>query len=158
MRKKTALTLTDVRHTTHGLFEDVAATSEALMDALRKTKNWLLMSAPRREALKMIMHKAARIGAGDFNLADHWDDIGGYAKLGKQDGQFDALAPVVLRKSRKVRPAKKPVRKARAAKKKKVAARPAKSRVAKRSRARPAKRVARTRQAAPVTQVQQENV
>lgn len=36
------------------------------------------------EALKMICHKIARIVTGDPNYADNWDDIAGYAQLGKE--------------------------------------------------------------------------
>ena len=38
-------------------------------------------SAVHEEALSMILHKVARIVAGDPNHRDHWDDIAGYATL-----------------------------------------------------------------------------
>lgn len=124
-KTKTAVDLTAARHTQHGLFEDVAATSEALLKVMQQTKNWLLMSAPRRESIKMITHKLARIGAGDFTLADHWDDIGGYALLGRRDGQNDQ--PTASLKRPRRRPAKKAVKRVA----KKPRARPAKKRAAK---------------------------
>jgi hypothetical protein len=39
------------------------------------------LSDDQRETLDMIAHKIGRIMAGDPNVADHWDDIAGYAKL-----------------------------------------------------------------------------
>jgi hypothetical protein len=31
----------------------------------------------------MILHKLARVLSGNPDNADHWDDIGGYARLGR---------------------------------------------------------------------------
>ena len=39
------------------------------------------MSFTQREAIDMILHKIARILAGNPNHHDHWDDIAGYAKI-----------------------------------------------------------------------------
>ena len=35
----------------------------------------------QQECIDMILHKIARIGTGDPNKVDHWDDIAGYATL-----------------------------------------------------------------------------
>jgi len=40
-------------------------------------------TAAQGEAIHMICVKLARIVCGDPNHADHWDDIAGYARLGK---------------------------------------------------------------------------
>jgi len=39
------------------------------------------MSFTQREAIDMILHKIARILAGNPDHHDHWDDIAGYAKI-----------------------------------------------------------------------------
>lgn len=131
---RNAKALTGERHTTHGLFENVAATSAGLLAVMAASPNWSTMSVQRREAIKMIVHKLGRIGAGDASHPDHWDDIGGYALLGKQDGQNP---PVQLAAARK-RPAKK-TRTAKKSAAKKVTARPARK-TAKKAERQPARR------------------
>lgn len=42
------------------------------------------MKPHQQEALDMILVKVSRICIGDPSHADHWDDIAGYALLGKQ--------------------------------------------------------------------------
>lgn len=153
MKTTTAKELTAVRHTQHGLFEDVAKTSEGLMAIMAATKNWNVLSPQRREAIKMITHKLARIGAGDYTHADHWDDIGGYALLGKRDGQNDQPTPSLRSARRKPRKAKKAAKRPARKATKKVRARPAKkARVVQRGRTNRAHRVARP--AAPVSRDQ----
>jgi hypothetical protein len=39
------------------------------------------MPATHRETFEMIAHKIGRALAGDFNFADHYTDIQGYARL-----------------------------------------------------------------------------
>lgn len=127
---KAAKALTKTRHKTHGKFEDVATTSSALFGVMQTTKNWAHLSVQRQEAIKMIVHKLGRIGAGNPDEPDHWDDIGGYAELGKNDGQFAGR-----RKAAKPRaPARANLKKAKPPKAKE----PAKKRVAKKA-ARPAR-------------------
>lgn len=123
--------LTATRGTTHGPFEAVATASLALEGVMFRTPNWITLSPVRKMVVKEICHKLARIGSGDPAHPDHWDDIGGYLELGKNDGQ--APKPVRLAQARPRKAAKK------------VAARPAKkaARVAKRP-ARVAARVARS--------------
>jgi len=41
------------------------------------------MSAEQDLAVRMILHKIARILVGDREYADNWDDIAGYSMLGK---------------------------------------------------------------------------
>lgn len=142
--KSKAEALTASRKPTHGAFESVAAhvlASEATMSA---SPNWNKISDVRRMALKEIHHKIARILCGDPDHADHWDDIGGYAELGKKDG-----SPVVVaRMPRKPKKAKKvkvrPARPDRA---------PAAARRSRPARPDPAPRRARKTRAKPATPV-----
>lgn len=39
------------------------------------------MTFVHMEAIEMIFHKIGRIGAGNPNFVDHWEDIAGYATL-----------------------------------------------------------------------------
>jgi len=104
--------LVQVRPKTHGDFNEVARTVLALEAVMISTPNWSTMGDVRRMALKEIFHKVARIGCGDLEHADHWDDIGGYAELGKNSKPIRMPArrrvPVVKRKAK---PVKKPARK-----------------------------------------------
>lgn len=43
--------------------------------------NYSRLNASQRESLEMILHKIARILAGNPDHIDHWDDIAGYATL-----------------------------------------------------------------------------
>ena len=43
--------------------------------------NYARLSAAQRESIDMILHKIARILAGNPDHIDHWDDIAGYATL-----------------------------------------------------------------------------
>jgi hypothetical protein len=72
------------REKTHGSFADVAAMSQQLKTAMSMSKNWLVLNVAQREALEYIAMKMARILSGDRNYRDHWQDIGGYAKLGEE--------------------------------------------------------------------------
>ena len=69
------------RALTHGDFTDQAAISQALKYLMENTDGWSRLTPVQAEALHMIVHKIARILAGDPNFADHWDDIAGYAKI-----------------------------------------------------------------------------
>lgn len=75
------MTLTTERHATHGDFKLNAQISQELKQVIAKwdTKG---LSAPHREALEMICLKMSRILSGRADFKDHWDDIGGYARLG----------------------------------------------------------------------------
>ncbi len=65
----------------HGDFTDHARISQSLQATMRAEPGWAAMSADKREALILIVHKIARILNGDPEYADNWHDIGGYAKL-----------------------------------------------------------------------------
>jgi tRNA nucleotidyltransferase/poly(A) polymerase len=68
------------RGNVHGDFTDNARVTEELMKALKSGPMWQGMDPVKKVGLFHIIHKAARIVSGDPNFADHWHDIGGYAK------------------------------------------------------------------------------
>ncbi|MDY5467348.1 MAG: DUF6378 domain-containing protein [Campylobacter sp.] len=68
------------RKQTHGDFEKVAKLDTELF----VTFNAYFCSDLSNEqycAIKMILHKIARIGCGNAQFIDHWQDIIGYATL-----------------------------------------------------------------------------
>ena len=65
------------RQSTYGSFEDVANTTQYLLQMLSTDA----MSDVQLEALHMICSKLARIAHGDPNYKDNWHDIAGYATL-----------------------------------------------------------------------------
>ncbi len=76
--------LLNTRHETHGEYSAQAKTTQYLKAALKHgASNWNTLSSEQKEALEMICVKLGRIVNGDPNYADHWDDIAGYAELGK---------------------------------------------------------------------------
>ena len=66
----------------HGDWHKQASIAQQLKAVLYPARNAL--TPHQVEALEMIAVKMSRILAGDPNHADHWDDIAGYARLGKQ--------------------------------------------------------------------------
>src|SRR6059058_4295694 len=70
---------------THGDFADVAGVDQALKEAVRRGRNWGKLSASHRAAIEMIVHKIARVLAGDPDEPDHFLDIQGYAGLVLRD-------------------------------------------------------------------------
>lgn len=78
------------REKTHGDFEQFSELWADLNQAIREhTQEYICeRDYPERTrkhttAICMILNKIARIIYGDPNFADHWDDIAGYAMLGK---------------------------------------------------------------------------
>lgn len=71
------------RKKTHGSYDADARCAMRLLDVLttEEQRRDSALTHIQRHALRMIMHKIARIVAGDPNFRDHWDDIGGYAEL-----------------------------------------------------------------------------
>lgn len=65
----------------YGTFVDNAQLAQSLKNTLRSNTRWYKLPDAHREALDMIMHKAARIVNGDPNYADNWHDVAGYAIL-----------------------------------------------------------------------------
>lgn len=78
------------REKTHGDFEEVSVRYREIKRAVcRDFVKECIEEGDEEEydrhflALEMICLKLARIVCGDPNFADHWDDIAGYAMLGK---------------------------------------------------------------------------
>jgi hypothetical protein len=81
------------REKTHGDYKEFCELWSALNRAIREhteehPKSTLTSIYPERTivhttSICMILNKIARIMCGDPNHADHWDDIAGYAMLGK---------------------------------------------------------------------------
>lgn len=75
--------LTSERKAQHGDWKLQAACARELKETIAKWDVSNKVSFDQREALDMIAVKMSRILNGDPNYADHWDDIAGYAFLGK---------------------------------------------------------------------------
>lgn len=79
----------DERGSRYGSFADNARISQDLYDVVlrenqaRIHRKQLPLQYHQKEALKMICAKMCRILSGDPDYADNWDDIAGYAQLGK---------------------------------------------------------------------------
>lgn len=82
------------RKSRHGDFKTQADISQALKRVIRGTRgidfqriethervvsSWNSLDTHQQEALEMIVHKIARVIAGDANYDDHWRDISGYS-------------------------------------------------------------------------------
>lgn len=81
----------DERGSRYGSFLDNARISQELYTTVVNenvdrslNRNQSTLQTYQLEALKMICHKIARILSGDPSYADNWDDIAGYAQLGKE--------------------------------------------------------------------------
>ena len=71
------------RKSTHGSWKHQASLAHDLKECMHKTVAWPTLSAMQKEALDMIALKTSRIIIGNADEPDHWDDIAGYALLGK---------------------------------------------------------------------------
>lgn len=79
-----AKALTDERKGQHGDWLQQSLKAHHLkMEMHAQGEGWIKLQPHQREALDMIAVKISRILSGDPNHADHWDDIAGYAYLGK---------------------------------------------------------------------------
>jgi hypothetical protein len=72
------------RRGTHGDWAVQAGIAGAIKAALRRGPSWPAMMPAQQEALDMMAVKMSRAVSGDPTHADHWDDMAGYARLGKQ--------------------------------------------------------------------------
>lgn len=68
------------RNATHGDYTDHARITQEAKRAFYGNIVSTLDDC-QKEAVDMIIHKLGRIGAGNPNFKDHWDDIAGYATL-----------------------------------------------------------------------------
>lgn len=81
------------RGNVHGRWEDNARISRTFRSTSnnearsRIERGQRPLTPSEHEAIDMILHKCSRILAGDPSHADHWDDIGGYARLGRNGHQ-----------------------------------------------------------------------
>lgn len=80
-----AKALTQTRNKTHGDFGENAHVSQHIKDFLREQDGWKDLTPVQKEAIDMICLKLSRIVSGKSGVADHWDDIGGYAALASQE-------------------------------------------------------------------------
>lgn len=73
------------REKTHGDFEKVSVLWVNLVNDIRYDVREEVgnLGCTKIAAIEMILLKIARIVHGDPNFADHWDDIAGYAMLGR---------------------------------------------------------------------------
>jgi hypothetical protein len=69
------------RAKTHGDYTEHAQCTQDIMLTLMLHRNWISLTADQKETLHMIAHKMGRVVTGNPNIADHWDDMAGYAKL-----------------------------------------------------------------------------
>ncbi len=69
------------RKSQHGDLLTQSTVSQGLKDVMRNNPKWIELKPDQKESLEMIVHKIARILAGDPNFVDHWDDISGYSIL-----------------------------------------------------------------------------
>lgn len=69
------------RGTRYGEFIEHSRITQNLKSSLKDSHNWETLSADKKEALEMIVHKIGRILNGDPEYKDSWHDIIGYAKL-----------------------------------------------------------------------------
>lgn len=76
--------LTQTRRATHGDWKEQSRMADDFLNLLENSRNWKTMAPYQRIALLMILTKVSRIATGNADEDDHWDDIGGYARLGKQ--------------------------------------------------------------------------
>lgn len=81
--------LTAERERTHGSWPDTADATQRFVAVLgeliddRAGRGQPDLGATQAQALAAILGKMARILSGDPNHRDHWDDIAGYAWLGR---------------------------------------------------------------------------
>lgn len=75
--------LTGERKSTHGDWMQQSKLAFKLKETMRSGHNYSMLEPHQREALDMIQTKISRILTGDASEPDHWDDISGYAFLGK---------------------------------------------------------------------------
>jgi hypothetical protein len=80
------------RAETHGDY-GVTATIYAHMVSMFMQNRRSELTPEQMTAVLMILMKLARIGAGNPDEADHWNDIIGYATLAKQSSEVGAGGP-----------------------------------------------------------------
>lgn len=69
------------RGSRYGAYVKQAYISQRIKAVMSDTPNWISLDDDMVESLEMISSKLGRILNGDFNYADSWVDIAGYAQL-----------------------------------------------------------------------------
>lgn len=73
--------VTHERPSTHGEFSENGSMTWRMLGVLMGAPGWDRLNDGQKHACYMIIHKLTRAVSGDPNFPDHWDDVGGYAKL-----------------------------------------------------------------------------
>ena len=79
-----AETLSTNRGATHGEWLVQSKIEADFKLRLRTSPKWSRLEESQQMALEAIQMKISRIVTGNPNFDDHWDDIAGYALLGKR--------------------------------------------------------------------------
>jgi len=74
----------EVRGSSYGDWPIQSQVSQSIKRAMKHSPNWPKLPPPHRESLEMIAVKISRILNGDYNHADSWEDIAGYATLAER--------------------------------------------------------------------------
>lgn len=82
MASKKVQAIIEEREQQHGNFEANAIASQDIKEAMRRQDGWPELRVVQQEALELIAVKISRILSGS-TIDDDWDDIGGYAELGR---------------------------------------------------------------------------
>lgn len=69
------------RGSRYGEFDEHAAITQGIKDAMKTGCNWEHLDDDMKECLEMVAHKAGRILNGDPSYIDSWTDIIGYTRL-----------------------------------------------------------------------------
>ena len=85
----------DDREKTHGKYADVAALDFELSAIVNDALSQMIPTDAL--AIKMILHKMARISCGDPSFADHWDDVAGCARLAAEYRERFVVEPRPIR-------------------------------------------------------------
>jgi hypothetical protein len=75
----------DTRNSSHGDYHEQAEMGEAIRGVMSTGKNWRSLTTTQRDALIMLSVKMSRILTGNPDVADHWHDIQGYARLAERE-------------------------------------------------------------------------
>lgn len=69
------------REETHGIYREQAAFAQQFKRMMRAGRNWERLDFYQAQSMEAFADKLSRILCGNFNEADHWQDVSGYATL-----------------------------------------------------------------------------